>query len=164
LGMQLPSELISLLGVLGYEWPESDEEKIFSLAGEWTGMADQISGRIEALNSAAKTLLDNNTGAQIDAFKAEWDGPESAVLHLADTTDPNYEINIGLTVIAGLVLALKIQVIVQLAILACQIAYAIATAPLTFGASLVQIPIFKTITGLILDQLIGMATEKVLNG
>ncbi|WP_342799475.1 hypothetical protein [Glycomyces buryatensis] len=162
--MQLPAELIGLMGALGYDWPESDEEKIFTLAGEWTGMADQIADRVESLNAAAMTLLDNNSGTQIDAFKAEWDGPESAVLNLVDTTDPNHKINVGLTIIAGLILALKIQVIVQLAILAFQIAYAIATAPVTFGASLVQIPIFKTITGVILDQLMGMATERLLNG
>ena len=163
MGLQLPSELISLLSVLGYEWPESDEESIFSIAGEWTGMADQISGRVEALNAAAQTLLDNNRGAEIDAFQGEWEDRESAVRNIADAMDPTNVINIGLTVAAGLILALKIQVIVQLAVLAFQIAWAIATAAATFGASLVQIPIFKQITGLIIDQLMGMAIDKVLN-
>lgn len=54
--------------------------------------------------------------------------------------------------------------VVQLVMLACQIAQAIATAAVTFGASLLQLPIFKTITGIIVDQLIGMAIEMVLNG
>lgn len=163
MGMQLPSELISLLSALGYDWPESDEESLFNLAGEWTAMADQIAGRVESLNAAAKTLVDNNTGAQIDAFSAEWEGPESAVLSIADSADPNNKVNIALTVVAGLVLALKIQVIIQLAILAFQIAQAIAFAAVTFGASLAQIPIFKTITGVIIDQLLGMAIDRMLS-
>jgi SepF-like predicted cell division protein (DUF552 family) len=163
MGLQLPSELTGLLSMLGYDWPESDEESIFNLAGEWTGMADQISGRVESLNAAANTLLENNMGAEIDAFKEEWEDAESAVRNIADAVDPTNLINIGLTITAGLILALKVQVIVQLVMLAFQIAQAIATAAVTFGASLAQIPIFKMITGLIIDQLIGMAIDKVLN-
>ncbi|GAA1695113.1 hypothetical protein GCM10009830_48690 [Glycomyces endophyticus] len=164
MGLQLPSPLIELLGMLGYEWPESDEESLFKLAGEWTGMADQLAPRIESLQNAARTLLENNSGAHIDAFQAEWEGQESSTSNLADAGDPANKLNIGLTVMAAIVLALKIQVIVQLAILAFQIAQAIAFAAVTFGASLAQIPIFKTITGVIIDQLMGMAITRVLNG
>jgi len=164
MGMQLPGELITLLGVLGFEWPESDEESMFKLAGEWTGMADQLTGKIESLQSAARTLLENNSGAHIDAFQAEWESKESSTSNLADAGDPANQLNIGLTVMAGIILALKIQVIVQLAILAFQIVQAIAFAAVTFGASLVQIPIFKKITGLIIDQLMDMAIGRILNG
>ncbi|RRR99688.1 WXG100-like domain-containing protein [Glycomyces terrestris] len=164
MGLQLPSELVGLLGMLGYDWPESDEESIFNLAGEWTGMADQITGKIENLEAAARTLVENNVGREIDAFRDEWEDAESAVRNLADATEPSNIINIGLTIAAGVILALKVQVIVQLVLLAFQIAQAIATAVVTFGASLAQIPIFKIISGIIIDQLIGMAIEMVLNG
>ncbi|SDE24915.1 hypothetical protein [Glycomyces harbinensis] len=164
MGMQLPSELITLLGVLGYEWPESDEEKIFNLAGEWTGMADQISARVESLSAASRTLIENNAGGDIDAFQTHWEDEKSAMKNIADIGDPSNEINIGLTIAAGVILALKIAVIVQLAILAVQIAWAIATAPVTFGASLVQIPIFKQIAGLIIDQLLDQALNAVMKG
>ena len=60
---------------------------------------------------------------------------------------------------AAIVLALKIAVIVQLAILAFQVAQAIATAVVTFGASLAEIPIFQIISreivGALIDQVIG---------
>ncbi|MFB9661056.1 hypothetical protein ACFQS3_15085 [Glycomyces mayteni] len=163
MGMQLPGELITLLGMLGYDWPESDEEKIFNLAGEWTGMADQITGRVESLSAASRTLIENNSGGDIDAFQTHWEDEESAMKNIADIGDPSNEINIGLTIAAGIILALKIAVIIQLAVLAVQIAWAIATAPLTFGASMAQIPIFKQIAGLIIDQLIDQAVNAVLN-
>ncbi|MEU6246236.1 hypothetical protein [Glycomyces sp. NPDC047010] len=163
MGMQLPGELITLLGMLGYEWPESDEEKIFNLAGEWTGMADQISGRVESLSAASRTLIENNAGGDIDAFQAHWEDEESAMKNIADVGDPSNEINIGLTIAAGIILALKIAVIIQLAVLAVQIAWAIATAPVTFGASMAQIPIFKQIAGMIIDQVIDQAVNAVLN-
>lgn len=164
MGMQLPSELVSILGMLGYTWPESDEEKLFELAGTWTGMAGTIAGSVEELNAAARTVLDANYGKDIEAFSTEWDDEESSNRNIADAADPLNVIGIGLTVAAGLTLALKIQVIVQLVILMVQIAWAIATAAVTFGASLLQVPIFKKITGTIIDMLIGMATEAVLSG
>ena len=87
-----------------------------------------------------------------------------ASVELRDVRVANILRGLSLTIAAGVVLALKVQVIVQLVMLAFQIAQAIATAAVTFGASLVQIPIFKTITGIIVDQLIGMAIDMVLNG
>lgn len=164
MGLTLPGELASLLSMLGYEWPRSDETALFQLAGEWTGMADQISSSVAQLESAARLVLENNRGASISAFAGEWTDKESAARNIADAADPARVIGIGLMMAAGVVLALKIQVIIQLTLLAIQIAQAIATAPATFGASLLEIPIFKMITGMIIDQLIGMAVSAVLNG
>lgn len=164
MGLQLPGELTELLSMIGYDWPESDEQKIFELAGEWTGMADKINSSVADLESAARTIIENNSGADIDAFAGEWADHESAAKNIMDATEPTNVISIGLMIAAGVVLALKIQVIVQLILLAIQIAQAIATAAVTFGASLLEIPIFKTITGFIVDQLINMAIEAVLNG
>ncbi|HEX5598537.1 MAG TPA: hypothetical protein VFX61_21340 [Micromonosporaceae bacterium] len=164
MGLSLPAELASLLAACGYNWPESDETALFQLAGEWTGMADRIAGSVDELNAAARTILDNNRGGAITAFASEWADEESATRNIADAAPPANVIGIGLMIAAGVVLALKIQVIVQLVLLAIQIAQAIATAAVTFGASLVEIPIFKIITGIIVDQLIGLAIEALLNG
>lgn len=59
--------------------------------------------------------------------------------------------------------ALKIAVVVQLVMLAVQIAQAIATAVPTFGLSLLEIPIFKEITSILLDQAIDLAISQVLS-
>jgi hypothetical protein len=67
-------------------------------------------------------------------------------------------------VCAGVVVALKIAVVVQLAMLAVEIAQAIATAVPTAGASLLEIPIFKKITDILLDQALDLAINSVLNG
>jgi hypothetical protein len=165
MGLDLPPEVAGLFSAItGSTWPESDEESLFRLAGEWTSMADQLDPLIEQLNLAAATLPENNSGADIDAFQARWDGEEAAARNLAEAGNPSNVINIGLTVGAGLVLALKIQIIVQLVILAIQIAQAIAFAAVTFGASLAQIPIFKKIVGTIIEQLMDMAITRILNG
>ncbi|GAA2139788.1 hypothetical protein [Glycomyces algeriensis] len=164
MGMSLPSELTSLLSMLGYDWPESDETKLYDLGDTWTKLSDQITGAIDQLEDAARTVTDNNISKDIDAFRSEWEDGESAVRNIADIGEPSNIISIGLMIAAGVVLALKLQMIVQLVTLAIQIAQAIATAVVTFGASLLEIPIFKMITSMLIDQLLNMAIEAVLNG
>jgi hypothetical protein len=68
----------------------------------------------------------------------------------------------ALFVCAAVVLALKINVIVQLTILAIEILEAIVTAPETFGASLLEIPVFKKLTDMLINLLISQAMEVVL--
>jgi hypothetical protein len=63
---------------------------------------------------------------------------------------------------AVVVLALKVTVIVQLTILLVEIIEAIATAPVTFGGSLLEIPVFKKICDLAINYLISKAMEAVL--
>lgn len=164
MGMQLPSELTTFLSMIGYDWPEPDETKLFDLGNTWTNLADQITGAIDQLEDAAHTVIDSNISKDIDAFRSEWEDGESAVRNIADIGEPSNIISIGLMIAAGVVLALKLQMIVQLVTLAIQIAQAIATAVATFGASLLEIPIFKLITSMLVEQLINMAIEEVLNG
>jgi hypothetical protein len=163
-GLQLPGELVSLLGMLGYSWPEADEEKLFEMAQHWL----DLSGTVTAISTEAQghgsSVVAANAGEAIAAFQSRWSGQDAPVTNLADGATAAQGVGLGLMVAAGVVLALKINVIVQLITLAIQIAQAIATAVVTFGASLLEIPIFKMITSLILDQLIGYAMQALLNG
>ena len=164
MGLQLPGELVSLLSMLGYNWPEADEEKLFEMAQHWLG----LSGTVDAISAEAQghgsTVATANAGEAIAAFQSRWSGQDAPVKNLTDGATAAQGVGLGLMVAAGVVLALKINVIVQLVTLAIQIAQAIATAVVTFGASLLEIPIFKMITSMILDQLIGFAMEALLNG
>ena len=69
----------------------------------------------------------------------------------------------GMMIVSGIVLALKIQVIIQLVTLAIQIAQAIATAVVTFGASLAEIPIFQQISSKFVGMLIDQVITQLLN-
>ncbi|MEW2382843.1 hypothetical protein AB0873_12260 [Micromonospora sp. NPDC047707] len=164
MGLQLPGELVSILGMLGYDWPTSDEERLFQLGQLWVEFAPKMEAAGAAALASASTYFANNQGEAAQAFQAWWNGADSPANALAQGIPGASLVGAGIMVCAGVVLALKIQVIVQLAILAVQIAQAIATAAVTFGASLLEIPVFKMITSLILDQLIAMAVEAVLNG
>jgi hypothetical protein len=164
MGLQLPGELISLLGMLGYNWPEADEEKLYDLGSLWTSYSTTLASSVRDLDGAAAAVWQQNSGDAITAFRQNWSDPESPPANLRDGADGANLIGVGLYVAAGVVLTLKINVIVQLTVLAIEIAQAIATAPETFGASLAEIPIFKEITGLIINELLNYAISAVLDG
>jgi hypothetical protein len=92
------------------------------------------------------------------------EGREGPINNLDDAATAAELIGAALMVCAGIVLALKISDITRLILLAIQIAQAIATAVVTSGASLLEIPIFRAITEVILDQLLDVAINQVLDG
>lgn len=162
--MQLPGELISLLSMLGYTWPEADEERLFDLGNVWTRYAGTLVTAVQDADSAAQSVWRANHGDAVTAFQRAWTDHEAPAANLRDGADGANLVGIGLMVAAGVVLALKINVIVQLAMLAIEIAQAIATAGPTFGASLLEIPIFKEITGLLINELINLTLHALLDG
>ncbi|MGP4026095.1 WXG100-like domain-containing protein [Actinomadura sp. 3N407] len=164
MGMQLPGELIGLLGMLGYTWPEGDETKLMEMGGTWISFGGGLQSASADADAVAQGVWTANKGDDFEAFQKEWTDDEAASANIRDAGTDCMLVGAGMLIAGIIILALKINVIVQLIILAIQIAQAIATAVVTFGASLLEIPIFKMITGLIIDQLIGMAVEALLNG
>lgn len=164
MGLQIPGELASLLQMLGYNWPKADEEKLFEMGNAWMSFSGKFDQPIGEAGAHAQTVWSANEGEAIEAFRSAWQHPDAPASALHDGTTAATIVGAGLMVCGGIVLALKINVIVQLTMLAIQIAQALATAGPTFGASLAEIPIFKEITGLIIDQLFDMAINAILNG
>jgi hypothetical protein len=164
MGLTLPGELVSLLGMLGYTWPEADETKLLEMGQAWLQFPDRLAAPVAEADQWARQVWTENRDSAIERFEATWQAEDSAKTNLDDGATAASLIGAGLMVCAGIVLALKINVIVQLTLLAIQIAQAIATAAVTFGASLLEIPVFKLITGALIDQLLNMATEAVLGG
>lgn len=163
MGLQLPGELISLLGMLGYTWPEADETKLFGLGSTWIGFVSTLQTTASDADIVAQRVWTENQGRDFEEFQRKWQDIDSAVSNLVDAGDGCLMVGAGLLISAGVVLALKLSVITQLTLLAIQIAQAIATAGPTFGASLAEISIFKMITGIVIDLLIDQAIQALLN-
>ncbi|MFF5180678.1 hypothetical protein ACFY2Q_21840 [Micromonospora sp. NPDC000316] len=161
MGIQIPGELSGLLNELGYLWPESDEERLFELAQAWIAFgAEAEAAATDATTAVA--LLAGNDGSALEAFWSQWTDSDSAAAVLQDIGFGARAVGAALLVCALVVLALKINVIVQLTLLAISIAQAIATAAPTFGASLLEIPVFKKLVDIAIDFLIGQALEAIL--
>lgn len=161
MGIMLPGELAGLLNELGYTWPTSDETKLFELGQLWMEFAGSLHRAAAEGAAEAQRVLAGNRGDAIDAFRERWEAEGSALAVLRDGAIGAQMVGATLFVCALVVLALKINVIVQLVILLVQIMQAIATAAPTFGASLLEIPVFKKLTDMVLNLLVDQAVEAV---
>lgn len=161
MGLQLPGELVTVLGMIGINWPEGDEEKLFRMGQTWldfSGNLGQISGDAE---KAAEAVWTGHQGPTVEAFKEMWD-KHGGTKNLDIASGAGMGFGLGLFLYAVILLILKINAMIQLVFLAIAIAQAIATAVATFGASLLQIPIFRQITKTIIENLLWMAIEKII--
>lgn len=162
MGINLPGEVADLLNELGYTWPKADEAKLFQIGQLWNDFHGTLEGLGQDADGHAKAVWTDNKGESVDAFQRKWGEDDSAPEVLSDGTTAAQVIGVGMYFCAGIVLALKINVIVQITILIVEIIQAIATAAPTFGASLLEIPVFKKITGLIINFIISKAMEALL--
>lgn len=162
MGIELPGELADLLNELGYTWPKTDEVKLFELGQHWIGLGSTLRGIGQDATTSATRVWSDNSGEAIEAFQKKWRDKDSPLAVLEDGTTAAEVIGACLFVCAAVVLGLKINVIVQLTILAVEIIQAIATAPETFGASLLEIPAFKKLADLAINFIINKAMEAIL--
>jgi hypothetical protein len=161
-GLQIPGELADLLNELGYMWPKSDEQKMFELGQDWLTFSGTLQGVNQDAHASAQRVLSDNQSSAIQAFQQKWGAGDSASAVLDRGTAGAGAIGGALMVCSAVVLALKINVIVQLTALAIEIIQAIATAPETFGVSLAEIPLFKKLTDMMVNLAINQAMQAIL--
>jgi len=162
MGLQLSGDLVSALNAVGFDWPRGDEDMLFEMGQAWFRFADRLRGGTETATAHAQTVWQVNVSDTTAAFEQAWKAADSPVSNLEDAATTVELVGVGLMVCAGIILALKLSVITQLIILVVQIAQAIATAVPSAGVSLLEIPVFRAITKVILDRLQDMAIAKVL--
>ncbi len=164
MGMQLPGEVRQILTLCGFNWPEGDETKLLDLGQTWTSLSGQMDGHVTSANDAATAVWNSNKAEMIEAFRAKWSGDGSPVNRLNQGGTGADIVGAGLMVCAGIVLALKINVIVQATLTLIAIAEAIAAAFVTFGASAALVVVLREALKRLLDWLLGEAIGKVLGG
>ncbi|HEY9392172.1 MAG TPA: hypothetical protein VIR27_20665 [Mycobacteriales bacterium] len=162
MGIELPGELADLLNELGYIWPKVDEEKLVQLGQHWIDLGSTLRGTAQDANAVATAVWTDNTGQAIEAFRVGWGEQDSPMSVLRDSMVAAPVVGACLFVCAAVVLALKINVIIQLTILAIEIIQAIATAAVSFGASLLELPVFKKLADLAINFIITQAMEAIL--
>ena len=162
MGIDIPHELAGLLNDLGFLWPEIDETTLAGVGGLWSDLGGRLQDHADDADYHASLVWSQNSGDDITAFQAAWTHHESPSTVLGDGTVGTHVLGVGLVVGAAIVLALKVYVVVQLSILLAEIIEAIISGPPTFGASLLEIPVFKKISGMALNLVFNESTAALL--
>lgn len=163
MGLTLPGPLEILLNDLGFTWPEVDETELLAVGQAWATLGGGIGEALRTAQEATGRLTELNQGDAVDAFLAQWSGGDAPADVLGSAATGVQVGGAAILTCAGIVLALKVNTIVNLTILAVEIAQAIATAAPTFGASLLEIPVFKEVTSRIVGAIVNEAVVAIID-
>jgi hypothetical protein len=160
----LPHELTEPLSWIGFVWPEADEDQLAADGQAWLDYGSKLRSHAEQANAAARQVWTDNYGESIDAFEQWWTG-EGPGKHLDKAATAVELIGGALVAMAGITVVLKLGYIAQLVALAVEVAQAIATATVSFGATLAEIPgwiaLTRTACRVLLDKALAMVEREV---
>lgn len=162
MGLTLDPTLERILNDLGFEWPMVDETDLFNLGGDWMAFGSNVAQVYGESTGAAMDVLSRNHSDALERFRELFEAEDAPARVMQDAATGVQVVGGALFACAGIVLAVKIYTIINLIILAIQIAQAIATAFVTFGASLAEIPIFKIAMQKIIGAIINEACVAIL--
>ena len=137
----LPETLQYVLVVLvGERWPETDEDEVRRLAQVWRGLGSAFQEALRSADPAAQEIIHRNRGQAIDAFATNWQrfavhGDRGGEGYLRDAAKACEAMATGLEEFAGDVAGTKAFILIQLEILAVEVALGLAGTAFTFGVS-----------------------------
>ncbi|MGH2545117.1 MAG: hypothetical protein ACRDRY_15480 [Pseudonocardiaceae bacterium] len=130
----LPGELVEVMDILGFNWPQADEDKIFECSRAWEDYAGDVERVIADAERACREAIEHNRGAAITAFEGHWRelGGHGDLRHAADAARVVSE---ALDLFGKAVFAMKTATITQLGIAAAAVIASVASAIFTAGLS-----------------------------
>jgi hypothetical protein len=164
--MTLPSELTWALSQLGFDWPDSDEDKLDQMGQAWTAFAGTLRGLIDEADRHAQGVWGTNVGEAITAFQNSWKGPEAPLMNLRDGADAAAAIGVAFGVSAKVVVGLKMKMIAEVAMFArvCYIAAMAAKTPWTAVGAVAAIIAARIAAQLAINAAIELALKTIQDG
>jgi collagen type III alpha len=133
MSVMLPYELVWVLNLLGFMWPNVNEDELRAAAVQHRRLASQVMAARLVGDHGARTVVSRNVGQSVRAFSSHWDGLSAVHLQHLHTV---YELVADLQdAMADVVEGAKVAVVAQLTVLAEEIAAAAAASIITLGIS-----------------------------
>src|SRR5262245_52125763 len=127
MSIEMPAGLQWLSYLAGAEWPEGDEDALFALADDYDAAARGVRALIEKLHGACDTALENYSGDGEDKMKAQFDKFFTGDQSLEKLAEQLEQLGDSARECGKQIEYAKLQIIITLAVLAAEIAYALAT-------------------------------------
>jgi hypothetical protein len=158
MSVMLDGKLIFVLNLIGFNWPQADEDKLKESARHWREYASELERVIADTNRILLQVRADNSGESIDALEQHW---REFGEHLRKGHDAAAVVAEVLEDFALAVEALKASVALQLGILAGELAATTGAAFLTFGAAEAAAPGEILFTQAIVRGAVRVAIQKV---
>jgi hypothetical protein len=157
MSVMLPGDLVFVLNLIGFNWPTADEDKLRQSAQHWREYASELEHVTADTSRILDQVVADNSGESIDALEQHW---RDFAEHLRRGHDAAETVAEVLDDFALVVEGLKVAVLVQLGILAGELAATTGAAFLTFGVAEAAAPEEIGITQLIMRGLSREAIQK----
>jgi len=159
--IMLPVEVDWVLDLLGFQWPNIDEDKMRDAAEAWSGFAASVRAAQRQGEGATQAVRGANSGEAIEAFENKWK-KFSGGGFLDESAEAAEALAIVLQIVAAIIMVMKLAVIAQLIALAFEFAAAQAAAPVTLGASEAGAAAATATTRVMVRQIISKAKDQII--
>jgi hypothetical protein len=113
----LPDELTWVLNLLGFMWPEADEDKLRACAQAWRDFGADVARINHDARLVAANVVADNSGTSIDAFDRYWHGVGGKGGDFDRAKEATEHMAVALDGMATLVEGVKMAVVIQLGLL-----------------------------------------------
>jgi hypothetical protein len=159
--IMLPVEVDWVLDLLGFQWPNIDEDKMRDAAEAWSSFAAAVRTAQQQGESAAQAVRGANSGEAIEAFENKWK-KFSGDGFLDEAAEAAEVLAVVLQIVATIIMVMKLAVIAQLIALAFEFAAAQAAAPVTLGASEAGAAAATATTRVMVREIISKAKTQII--
>jgi len=166
--IELPNELVWVMGMLGLSWPQIDEDTLRSYASELRSFASSVSDTHGQADARINALSADSSGPSYEALIERWAQASSDHVHVL--LDMCETCAVALEVAADGVIAAKVGIIAALGVMAAEFVADQAAAIFTFGLAEVAeagiVEVTRLAVKALLDQIeqeaIGAVLQAVL--
>ncbi|MFC1409788.1 WXG100 family type VII secretion target [Streptacidiphilus sp. N1-12] len=131
MAIELPGEVVSFLQFIGVNWPRVNEDKVHELATHVRDFATSIDQTHQDSTATVKGMAEHYQGASYEALLAKW--AQLSNSHMTELVSACHVVATALDAAADVVVAMKLEAIAELVVLAASFVADQAASVLTLG-------------------------------
>lgn len=163
MSVELPNELVWVLGAIGVVWPNVDEDQLRSMADQFRQVATDLEGHHAGAIQAVEQMLGANSSQSLEIFQALW--TKVSGQHLKELGEGIKVLAEAISIGADIIEAMKIAAIGEFAAFVAQTAAvaaeSVATLGIGAGAEAVVVETTREIVKSIIDQAIAQISQQL---
>lgn len=131
MAIELPSEVVTFLQIIGVNWPQVNEDKVRELAVHVRDFATGVDGTHQDSTATIRAMAEHYQGASYEALVAKW--AQLSNSHMAELVSACHVVASALDAAAEVIVGMKLEAIAELAVLAAAFVADQAAAVATLG-------------------------------
>ncbi|MFJ1796139.1 WXG100-like domain-containing protein [Kitasatospora griseola] len=160
MAIELPGELVWVMDLLGFNWPEVNEDKVREFAGHVRQFATNVDSTHETASAIIRQMAEHYQADSYGQLVERWTAMSNS--HMDEIVQVCGVVGTVLEVAADAIVAAKLAVITQLGIAAAELVAAAATAVATLGVSAAAEAALIEVTKRVVNQILQEVEQQII--